>query len=263
MQLSRWSATTLLALAAQCGAQRLDDTLRIYPDLTAPRAGGTDVVSVHRPFVGGMQISLVRRSDNREFVPVSAADLVALHLTADQAFALAKRNLRLLLPPFAIELPAASSELSGMRSIEGDGLESSRLLLDDDWRELATLLGGPVVAVAPMHGSLLFGRDTLTQVSRAKWIPAAQFLELASNVLMPYRRTAVLSRSVLRWTTMGWQAVPPMTDAERAALNRAPPTSENRASETDGDATTTTMTPPPPSPSGPAKTKATTKKRKP
>ena len=261
MQLSRWSATTLLALAAQCGAQRLDDTLRIYPDLTAPRAGGTDVVSVHRPFVGGMQISLVRRSDNREFVPVSAADLVALHLTADQAFALAKRNLRLLLPPFTIELPAASSELSGMRSIEGDGLESSRLLLDDDWRELATLLGGPVVAVAPMHGSLLFGRDTLTQVSRAKWIPAAQFLELASNVLLPYRRTAMLSRSVLRWTTMGWQAVPPMTDAERAALNRTPPASGNRASQTDGDATT--MTPPPPSPPGPAKTTATTKKRKP
>lgn len=272
MRRAWWSAVVTIALAVPCAAQRAADTLNVLPEIRrSDWVGLREADAVQRPFVGVLRVVLVRETDDGSTVPIRARDLAVHRLTVPQAFALATRNLRRRLIPFEHELPSASSELSGMRSIEGASVETSRLLLDDDWRELTLQLGGPIVAVAPLTGSLIFGRDSMTQVSRSKAIPAPQFLELIAGVLQPYgKRDDALSRIVLRWTEAGWHAVPPMTAAEREELQRQPP---DKARESSPDGAASVTAPPaaaavplpyaPAKPSAPSKPRASTKPRPP
>jgi hypothetical protein len=234
-----WSAIASIALAPPVVAQR-GDTLYILPEVRSPQWVARTPDVVERGFVGDLRVALVRAGDDGTTTPLTAADLARMHVTQTNAFSIAFRNLRLKLMPFSLELPAASSELSGMRSVEGAPFETSRLLLAEDWRELERRLGGPIVAVAPITGSLIFGRDTITPISRRKSVPAAQFLEISAGVLMPYgKRADILSATVLRWTATGWKVVPPMTEAERLELNRRPPEAESAGVPDEGTPATT------------------------
>lgn len=214
------AAIALITVALPCGAQRSGDTTLVFPELRSSRSVAATPALITRPFIADLQVVLVRENDVGELSPLSGAEFAAMHLTRERAFALALRNLRRRLTPFALEMPDASPEMSGLRTAEGKPLETSRLLLDDEWREAARQLGGPVVASAPVRGMLMFGRDTMTVVSRRKSLPAAQFLEVSIAVVVPYARTELLSPAVLRWTATGWQVVPPMTPADWAAMRR-------------------------------------------
>ena len=222
MRNAAWvGAIAMIALARPGGAQRAEDSTSIFPELRSARVVRHTPSLITRPFIADLHVVLVRQTAVGELVPVTARELAVRRLTRAQAFALALRNLRRRLVPFGTEMPDEVPEMSGMRSVDGKPLEPSRLLLDDEWREAAAQLGGPVVATAPVGGMLLFGRDTVTPVSRKKSVSAAQFLELAAGVLMPYRRSEILSAAVLRWTDAGWQVVPPMTERDWAAIRRA------------------------------------------
>ncbi len=253
MRRAWWSAVALIALAMPSAAQaRRADTLNVLPQLVRSEALDASPPLIARPFIGGLHVTLVRSdpeltSISNELVPITRADLAVLGLSPAQAFALATRNLRRLLAPYTLRMPEPSSEMSGMRSVEGELLAASRLLLDDDWRTAAAELGGPLVAVIPTSSSLMFGRDTSTQVSRRKSIPAAQFLELALGVLRGYvREREALSINVFRWTDAGWRVVPPMTDAQRRALQRSDNTEQSGGLNSAVTAPTTTHVAPPP-----------------
>jgi hypothetical protein len=239
----RWcSAVGLtIALATPLAAQR-GDTLSIFPEIRSAQWIASAPGVLQRSFVGDLHVALVRAADDGTMTPLKKADLAPMRLTEARAFAIAIRNSRTRLVPFASGIPEPSSELSGMYSIEGMSIETSRLLLQDDWRELEARLGGPIVAVAPHTGSLLFGRDTIVPISRRKSVPATQFLELAADVLTPYgKRDDALSTTVLRFTPQGWRVVPLMTVAERRELNRKAP----EASDVDtAPAASVTATPP-------------------
>jgi hypothetical protein len=225
MRRAWWSAIAVIALAMPSEAQRRAiDTADVLPQLRRTEEVRAARTMIARPFAGDLQVTLVRRisGGRRELEPLTANDLAALRLTRAQAFALATRNLRDVLAPYSIGMPDASPELSGMRSVEGELLAASRLLLTDDWRTAAEALGGPLVAVVPTSSSIMFGRDTMTQVSRRKAIPAHHFLELAVGLLLGYvRNNEALSSTVFRWTGTEWQALPPMTEADQRAFQRS------------------------------------------
>lgn len=223
----RWpvwcSAFATIALSTSGAAQVRVDTLSILPEIRSAAWIARSLPIVNRLFVGNLHVVLVRQTDDGTLLPLSPDDLSAMRLSPERVFAIAIANARRRLTPFSIEMPAASPEMSGMRAVEGQSIETSRLLLDDEWRGVARQLGGPIVAVAPITGSLIFGRDSLTAISQHKSVPAAQYLEIAAGVLMPYgKRDDILSAVVLRWTDAGWTAVPPMTADERRALNDRP-----------------------------------------
>jgi hypothetical protein len=223
MRWAWWRAIAMIALTTPCSAQqRSRDTLDVLPLLRRSDELREMPSLISRPFVGDVIVTLVRRGEGRYGLrPITRAELGALHLTQPQAFALATRNLRRMLTPYSVSMPAASPELSGMRSVEGEFLAASRLLLTDDWRAAADALGGPLVAVVPTAASLMFGRDTMTYAGRQKSIPAAQFIELAVDMLLGYvQNDAALSATVFRWTGSEWQALRPMSAAQRSALQR-------------------------------------------
>ena len=216
-----WSAVATIALTTPGVAQVRVDTLTLFPEIRSTAWTDNAPSAISRSFIADMRTVLVREQSAGTTIAVSSADLAASRLTPDRAFAIATRNLRRRLVPYADAMPSPTSELSGMRTTEGASLETSRLLLAADWDEAVRQLGGPVVVIAPLTGTLFFGRDTMTRVSRRKAVPAAHFLELAAGVLIPYgKRDDTLSLTVLRWTSQGWRVVPPMTPAEREAMQR-------------------------------------------
>ncbi|MCC7051703.1 MAG: hypothetical protein IT355_00460 [Gemmatimonadaceae bacterium] len=230
-----------IALSLPVAAQRGDSTA-ILPEIRSASwiAGAPGVL--HRAFVGDLQVALVLQSDDGTTTPLTKADVTRMRLTEARAFVNAIRNLRAKLTPYSDDIPDPSPELSGMYPTEGASIVTSRLLLQDDWRAIESRLGGPIVAVAPMTGSLIFGRDTIVPLSRRKSAPAAQFLELAAGVLIPYgKREDALGTTVLRFTPTGWRVVPPMTEAERRDLNRQPAEGADGAAD---QTARTSVTPP-------------------
>lgn len=226
-----------IALGAPVAAQRADSTL-ILPEIRSADWISHAPGVLHRAFVGELQVALVLMHDDGTSSPLTKADVTRMHLTEARAFVNAIRNLRAKLTPYSDDIPDPSPELSGMYPTEGESIVTSRLLLQDDWRAIEQRLGGPIVAVAPLTGALIFGRDTIVPLSRRKSAPARQFLELAAGVLIPYgKRENMLGTTVLRFTPTGWQVVPPMTEAERRELNRKPP---EVAAPDGGDAAVTT-----------------------
>ena len=231
-----------IALSLPVAAQRSDSTA-ILPEIRSAawiaRAPGV----LHRAYVGDLQVALVQMHDDGTSTPLTKADVTRMRLTEARAFVNAIRNLRAKLTPYSDDIPDPSLELSGMYPVEGASIVTSRLLLLDDWRAIEARLGGPIVAVAPMTGSLIFGRDTIVPLSRTKSAPSRQFLELAAGVLIPYskQREDILGTTVLRFTPEGWRVVPPMTEAERRELNRRPAEAEAPVGGTEA---VTTVAPP-------------------
>jgi uncharacterized protein YtpQ (UPF0354 family) len=150
---------------------------------------------VMRPFLSNL-VGVAVLDFPRAIRPMNTADLTTLTLSADEAFALGTANLHTFFKPLReFEQPVAERSL---RYLNDNAYEASRLLLHQDWADVAKVLGGELIAAAPAFDLLIYGRggnavaiDALRTIAR----------DLARKAERP------LSMSVFRWTESGWEEV--------------------------------------------------------
>ena len=82
----------------------------------------------------------------------------------------------------------------------GQYYESSRLLLTKQWAEIAALTKATIIAAVPGHDTLLFILDPSQATIHG--------LPRAIQMLEP-KLERPLSRTLLRWTSGGWQVQEP------------------------------------------------------
>lgn len=122
-------------------------------------------------------------------------DLAALGLTHEEAIALAKENLARHLVPMGTSAEIASDGAFG--SVDGDGYYgSSRLLLHDQWAELAAGFKGRLVVAVPDQDRIFFA-DSASPVAILKLEKAAQ--EATRKSERP------ISSVLLVWRPDGWR----------------------------------------------------------
>jgi uncharacterized protein YtpQ (UPF0354 family) len=148
-----------------------------------------------RPFMGDLAAVLVidgassLRSAQRE-------DLAALKLSEDEAFELAKQNLRTReLKPLDAVLKPITGKAIGY--LEENAYESSRLLLHEDWKKYAGEVGTLIVAV-PATNFLIYGSGANPEATGAL---RALALDVARKSQRP------LSPLLFRWRPQGWEIV--------------------------------------------------------
>ncbi|MQA64516.1 MAG: DUF1444 family protein [Alphaproteobacteria bacterium] len=126
---------------------------------------------------------------------IHSKDLAALGLSREEAIALAKKNLARHLPPMR-----ASAEITpngAFGSVDGDGYYgASRLLLHDQWPELARGFKGRLVVAVPDQDRIFFA-DSGNPVAMRTLEKAAQ--EAARTSERP------ISSVRLVWTPDGWR----------------------------------------------------------
>jgi len=161
-------------------------------------ASGVDVaMPIVRPLAGDLWLLCV--ADRPHGVKaLTVGDIAKLHLSADEAVALAERNLAAALRP----LGAAIHDLppNGIGIINGDFYDSSRLLLHDEWAPLSLTLHGHLVVAVPANDVVLYGegKDRV-----ALGAIATLAVEAARRSQRP------LSPSLLTWVPGGWAIVAP------------------------------------------------------
>jgi hypothetical protein len=148
---------------------------------------------VVEPFVGDLWVVCVAdRPRTSRFV--RADDLAKLGLTREEAFALGRRNLAAALPP----MKRGRVQPLQIGVLEGDDYESSRLLLHEQWSDLAAQMGGSVPVAAPSSRVLLFidarGANSVAPLSAHSRVVGA----LSDRPIPP---------TVFRWTPSGWHAI--------------------------------------------------------
>ena len=129
---------------------------------------------------------------------LTVGDIAKLHLSEDEAVALAGRNLAAALRP----LGAVVHDLApnGLGVINGDFYDSSRLILHDDWAPLSLKLHGRLVVAVPANDVLLYGEGKNRVALDAI---AALAVETARRSQRP------LSPSLLTWVPGGWTITTP------------------------------------------------------
>jgi uncharacterized protein YtpQ (UPF0354 family) len=154
-------------------------------------ADGRDAQPLHRTFLTGLVIVYVEdRPDSMRMMV--AADRAALGLDADALHELALANLRTACADFAHAPLAPGARV--MRLTAGDSYESSRLLLPELWRPIASGLGGELVVAAPSRDRVLFATGSADDLAELRRLAAEG---VAAD---PHPLTATL----LRWTEDGW-----------------------------------------------------------
>ena len=127
------------------------------------------------------------------------ADLKRLKLSIDDAIALGKRNTAAALHP----LESTRTKFGGgtFETAMGDPYyESSRIILHDDWAEIAEKMRGKLVVAVPSSGIVIYGNGA-----------SARTIE-AMKEFVPYAATKSdrpISSTLLRWTKNGWEPVAP------------------------------------------------------
>jgi uncharacterized protein YtpQ (UPF0354 family) len=124
-------------------------------------------------------------------------DLEALKLSETEAFDAAKANLATDLKPLASVLKPVVGKSIGY--LEEHAYDSSRLVLHDEWRQLANDLGGSLIVAVPTTSVLLYGSGATAEAVDA-------MRTFALNVGRKSQRP--LSPLVFRWTSEGWEVVP-------------------------------------------------------
>jgi uncharacterized protein YtpQ (UPF0354 family) len=126
---------------------------------------------------------------------IHSKDLAALGLSREEAIALAKRNLARHLPPMRASAEIAPDGAFG--SVDGDGYYgASRLLLHDQWPELAAGFKGRLVVTVPDQDRIFFA-DSGNPVAMRTLENAAR--EAARTSERP------ISSVLLVWTPGGWR----------------------------------------------------------
>jgi uncharacterized protein YtpQ (UPF0354 family) len=126
---------------------------------------------------------------------IHSKDLAALGLSREEAIALAQENLARHLPPMHASAEIAPDGAFG--SVVGDGYYgASRLLLHDQWPELATGFKGKLVVAVPDQDRIFFA-DSGNPVAMRTLEKAAR--EAARTSERP------ISSVLLVWTPDGWR----------------------------------------------------------
>ncbi len=172
------------------GARYIEDLRRM--------ASGVDVaMPIVRPLAGDLWLLCV--ADRPHGVKaLTVGDIAKLHLSEDEAVALAERNLAAALRPLSAvvhDLPP-----NGIGTINGDFYDSSRLLLHDDWAPLSLKMHGHLVVAVPANDVLVYGegKDRIA-------LDAIATLAVEAG----RRSQRPLSASLLTWVPGGWTIVAP------------------------------------------------------
>jgi uncharacterized protein YtpQ (UPF0354 family) len=129
---------------------------------------------------------------------VQEKDLAELGMTRAELSAAARRNLVARLPVPEGQ-PHCQPHALGLWS-SGNYFESSRLLLNDFWQEMSAHSRPPIVVVAPATDTLLVACEpTPEELTKLR----AMAEEASRGASRP------VSTSLLKWTTNGWQQLPP------------------------------------------------------
>lgn len=121
-----------------------------------------------------------------------------LDLSAKQAIALAKENLHAALAP--IKTVTREVPQTRFKFVHGDYYDSSRLLLHEDWAEIAKKMKGSLVVAAPAVDLIIYGNGA-RRTSLAKLGALAE--KAVNDAIRP------VSPTLLKWTPAGWEVVNP------------------------------------------------------
>jgi uncharacterized protein YtpQ (UPF0354 family) len=148
-----------------------------------------------RPFVGDLAMTLVI-DGARSIRSAQRQDLDRLKLSVDEAFEIAKQNLRTReLKPLDAVLKPITGRAIGY--LEENAYESSRLLFHEDWKRYAGQIGTLIVAI-PATNYLIYGSGANPEATE---VLRAFALEVARKSQRP------LSPLVFRWKPEGWEIV--------------------------------------------------------
>ena len=148
-----------------------------------------------RPFVGDLAMTLVI-DGARSIRSAQRQDLDRLKLSVDEAFEIAKQNLRTReLKPLDAVLKPITGRAIGY--LEESAYESSRLILHEDWKRYAGETGTLIVAI-PGTNFLIYGSGANPEATDAL---RAFALEVARKSQRP------LSPLVFLWRPQGWEIV--------------------------------------------------------
>jgi uncharacterized protein YtpQ (UPF0354 family) len=174
---------------------RITVRLRSYLETIKKRDGARAPVIL--PFVGDLAFALVVDSA-RSIRSAQRQDLEELKLSEDEAFELAKNNLRTReLKPLETVLKPITGQTIGL--LQENAYESSRLVLHEDWKPYATSRGGDLIVAVPATDILVYGSGA---TPLAVDVLRTFALNLATKSPRP------LSPLVLRWKPDGWEVLP-------------------------------------------------------
>lgn len=174
-------------------------SLRIAVRPTAYLETASQIQKVEAPIVRAFagDLSLVLVVDGvRTLRMANQKDLQTLKLSEEEAFAAAKANLVSDLKPLRSVLKPIVGKSIGF--LEEHAYESSRLVLHEEWRELAAQLGGSLIVAVPTTNVLLYGSGASAEAVDA-------LRTFALNVGRKSQRP--LSPLIFRWTAQGWAVV--------------------------------------------------------
>lgn len=128
---------------------------------------------------------------------LTEADFKKLDMDADHIYQLGLANLKATLKPLMSEAPAAKAGQIGR--VAGDAYDSSRLAMHESWTPLAEAQGGVLIVAAPAKDAVFYiGEDKPQAIDALR--------ALVDNVMK--NAPNPLSKTLLRWTKTGWEAVP-------------------------------------------------------
>ena len=124
---------------------------------------------------------------------IDSREVALLHLSNDEAIALAKDNMRAELKSM---LRKASREaVPGVNAIMGDSYESSLLAFPELWARLAKKVGGNLLVAAPGADVVLFSNGDSADA-------VATFRDAIQAALAHAERP--VSENIFRWSAEGW-----------------------------------------------------------
>jgi len=152
---------------------------------------------IMRPYLGDLVVALVLDGE-RTVGTASRSDLEKLALDEEQAFELARQNLRTReLRPLMLVLKPIKGNAIGY--LDENAYESSRMLLHEDWKPYVESIGGNLIVAVPATHILIYGRGDSSEA-------IAAVRGLAREMARKNQRP--LSTLVFRWQPAGWEIVP-------------------------------------------------------
>jgi hypothetical protein len=128
--------------------------------------------------------------------PASKEDLQTLRLTAEEAFAIAARNMATELPA----IPVGSTKGRSIGLLAESPYESSRLALHDQWAGIARSMNGRLLVAVPGADVVLFGEE----------VGPESVIAISKATREGYRLSErPISATVFRWTKTGWEVATP------------------------------------------------------